>query len=111
MLLKLYTYAFLLKSQQVHIYCSCYPVSSYSHFSLPHCLPPSLLSPTVFLSASCFESQPVGQPRARKFVSGSMVKREATCSGGSGASVLTWGLFLTVDLWLLFQARPLKRTD
>lgn len=87
------------------------PLCSFSHLALPPWLPPSLPSPTVFLSVSCLESQPAGQPRARKFVSGSAVEREATCSGGSGASALTWGLFLTVDPRLLFQARPLWRDD
>lgn len=38
---------------------------SFSHLSLPPCLPPSLPSPTVFLSVSCLESQ----PRGCKFVS------------------------------------------
>ncbi len=80
---------------------------SFPHFSLPLCLPPSLPSPTVFLPVSCLESQPAGQPRAHKFVSGSVVEREATCLGGSGASALTWGLFLTAGPRLLFQARPL----
>ena len=42
----------------------------------PASLHPSRL-PTVFLSVSCLESQPMGQPRARKFVSGSVVEREA----------------------------------
>lgn len=53
----------------------------------------------------------MGQPGARKFVSGSAVEREATCSEGSGASALTWGLFLASAWRLLFQACPLSRDD
>lgn len=74
-----------------------------SSFSL--CLPLSLSSRTVFLRVSCLESQPAGQLRPCKFVSGRAVEREATCSEGSA---LTRDLFLTVDPWL-FQARPLWR--
>lgn len=47
----------------------------FSHLTLPPRLNSSLLSLTVFLSVSCLESQPVGQPRARKFVSSGAAER------------------------------------
>lgn len=111
MILKWHAYYSLIKTQHLHDLplfplCALFLISLF----LP-AFPPSLPSPTVFLSVSCLESQPAGQPRARKFVSSSAVEREATCSGGSAASALTWGLFLTVDPRLLFQARPLQRDD
>lgn len=108
--LGLYTWYLLVNTRPACL-ASLLPLWSFSHLSLPPWLPPSLPSPTVFLSVSCLESQPLGQPRARKFVSGSAVEREATCSGGSEASALTWGLSLTVDPPLLFQARPLWSDD
>lgn len=77
------------------------------------CLQPPQAPLTVFLSSSSLQSQPVGQPRARKFVSGGTAAREASRSGGSGASALTLLSFLffslTADPRLLFQARPLQR--
>lgn len=105
-------YMFIIRWQKHSTYMSCLSSSSVLFFLISLFLSASLHPfpfPTVFLSVSCLESQPAGQPRARKFVSGSTVKREATCSGGSAASALAWGLFLTVDPQLLFQARPLER--
>lgn len=81
------------------------PLSSFSLRTLP----PMDQSPTVFLPASCLEVKPrVGLGLVNLSAAGA-VEREATCSGGSGASAPHTGLFflLTLAPRLLFQARPL----
>lgn len=77
-------------------------LQSFSHLT-PPCLPSFLLFPTVFLSVSCLESRSAGQPTVHKFVSGGAVEREAACSGGSGASTPTWGLFLAAEHGCCFR--------
>lgn len=77
--------------------------SFFSHLILPPRPNSSLLSLTVFLSVSCLESQPVGQPRARKFVSsgaaerGGYLLRRVKSTGGHMGPFSHCGLVVVVS--------------
>lgn len=71
------------------------PLSSFTFCTLP----PMDQSPTVFLPASYLEVKPqVGLGLVNLSAAGT-VEREATCSGGSGASASHTGLFFSLSLW------------
>lgn len=75
----------------------------FPHLILPPRPNSSLLSLTVFLSVSCLESQPVGQPRARKFVSsgaaerGGYLLRRVKSTGGHMGPFSHCGLVVVVS--------------